>query len=375
MKIGWKVNRRLPGRGYHAPVFLLLTCVLLIVPSGPAFASVKVGTVKLTFTSEKRDEDGIPVVEAESDSSRYSVNGVLTLEEYEKEWETDDDDDTDKNKKDNSDLLAYNETYRAMQVYSELVYAVELAAAEDYYFVADADKIRLSGLGASIVRMERLNSKTTLTLFVRFQELDQLAAAVDRAFWTDHGYGSWTDAGAAWYELRFYAGGRLRGGKRITGGTRYDFRPLMQSEGSYHYMVRPVTASGGTGEWVESEILAVTREDAERNREKFALLTETDGDGSAPPVSVSYLNTGWQGDADGRLWYREQDGTYPQQNWLPEDGNWYFFDGDGYLVRESYVKWGTDTYYLDSEGRMMTDGKTPDGRLAQADGSLRWPEY
>lgn len=249
---------------------ILLTISLAAGMPGASYVSEKVGNVKIKFTVDGKEKNGLPAMEAESSSEKYSVNRVLALEEYEADWEEGDDDDKDSNKKDNSELLAYNETYLAMADYSQVVYAVELEAADGYGFTADMEKIKLSGLEAAIVRLERLNSKTTLTLFARFGELDDLAGAIETAAWTEEGYGAWTAAGAAWYELRFYAGDKVRGGKRITGGNHYDFRPLMQASGSYRYTVRPVSAFGEPGKWVQSENFTVSEAMASEHKRLFA---------------------------------------------------------------------------------------------------------
>ena len=44
------------------------------------------------------------------------------------------------------------------------------------------------------------------------------------------------------------------------------------------------------------------------------------------------------------------------------------------MVTDIYVKWGIAAYYLDTDGKMLTGAKAPDGRIAQEDGSLSWPE-
>lgn len=98
------------------------------------------------------------------------------------------------------------------------------------------------------------------------------------------------------------------------------------------------------------------------------------GERNGSASAVSYINTGWQQSEEGAWWYREQDGSYPQKNWLYDNGCWYFFDSTGYLVKESYVKWGNSTYFVDKDGKMLTGGQAPDGRLAGTDGALSWPK-
>lgn len=360
--------------------FLALTGILIMAVPFQSYASEKISSIKVKFELGEPDEDGIPGIESDSENGKYSVNEILTLEEYEDEWDEDNDDDDDdndddKDKEDNSDLLAYNDTYRAMGQYSQLVYAVQLEASGDYYFLKDKDKIKLTGLGAELVRLERLDDKETLVLFVRFADLDGLAGTIETAAWSGDGRGTWS-AGAEglWYEVRLYLNGKAFGEKKVTGGTTYDFRPLMQKEGSFYYTVRQVSASGDTGEAAQSGSVTVTAEQAEKNKTLYGVKTEQTGTAVTPASEVVYLNTGWQTAADGRLWYRDTDGSYPQANWINKDGVWYYFDSDGYLVKGTYVPWGKNTYYVDADGHMLTSGKAPDGRMAQTDGVLKWPE-
>ena len=95
---------------------------------------------------------------------------------------------------------------------------------------------------------------------------------------------------------------------------------------------------------------------------------------AGPPRIVGYENTGWQESGDGRFWYRETDGSYPQNSWSSIDGAWYFFDWAGYMCANGYISWGDQTFYVAEDGRMLVEGKAPDGRNVQADGSLAWPE-
>ncbi|MCD8122624.1 MAG: hypothetical protein LUE65_10385 [Clostridiales bacterium] len=97
-------------------------------------------------------------------------------------------------------------------------------------------------------------------------------------------------------------------------------------------------------------------------------------DGDGPPVETIYHNVGWMQSEDGRWWYHEQDGGYVQQNWQESEGEWYFFDEYGFLETDAYIRWGKNIYYVDKDGRMITEGCAPDGRQVQEDGSLKWPD-
>lgn len=377
MEMNQKYSYKIFWNNLRIPALILAAATLL--STNRAYASEAVGIVKVKFTVSAgiRDENGLPGVEGETSNTKYSINEVTTLEEYMMQWDDEDSDEDDNDRKDNSDLLAWNTTYLAIQDYSEVVYAVLIDAEEDYYFSSDIEKVKVSGLGAECVRLERLNSKKTLVLFVRFADMDYLAGEVEQAGWQDNGRAFWSYTGnAAWYELRLYMDGKLRGDTKKTGASTYDFRPLMQKAGNYSYQIRPVSTNGKAKEWVGAEACTVTAEQAAQYRELFALeaVTEVIGEGIGPPIITGYKNTGWQKAENGQYWYRETDGAYPQQNWLLDGENWYFFNSDGYMMTEEYVKWVSETYYVDAEGKMLTGGKAPDGRVAGEDGKLRWAD-
>lgn len=246
-------------------------------------------------------------------------------------------------------------------------------SADGYYFTNSRDKIRLSGLGAELAKLERLEKKKILVLYVKFSELDDMVTQVENPGWNEAGIAGWqTMPGASHYELRLVYNGK-RGESKITGASEYDFRPLMQKSGTYYYEIRAVSAVGSLGDWGESEHLEVPEETAEYNRGRFAVEAVPQGAADGPPESYIYRNVGWKETEDGRWWYQETDGSYPQQNWLWYNGAWYFFDKNGFMMTDAYVKWSGVTYYVDNEGRMITAGKAPDGRLAAEDGVLAWP--
>ena len=178
------------------------------------------------------------------------------------------------------------------------------------------------------------------------------------------------------YHLRLYLDGKPVGGIKETGGPSYDFQPLMQKAGEYYYQIRTVSVDGTKGDWVESEHISISDEQARQYQavyEVIPILAEQT-DQTGPAQIVGYENTGWQEGGDGRFWYRETDGSYPQNSWCSIDGAWYFFDGAGYMCVNVYISWGDQTFYVAEDGKMLVEGKAPDGRNVQADGSLAWPE-
>ncbi|MCD8369087.1 MAG: hypothetical protein LUC94_01920, partial [Clostridiales bacterium] len=279
----------------------------------------------------------------------------------------------------NSGLLSYNLTCRSMGLLSGLTYVITFDAEEGYIFSIDTEKLRLDGLGATYLKHEREDSRKKLILYVRFDELDSLAWEIENPGWSSEevGIAEWGDSvsgSPAWYELRLERGTSRAAEGKITGATAYDFRPYMLTEGEYAYSIRPVSDSGEKGDWRTSTSCRVSVEQAAENRARFGLETEEVFDGDGPPVETIYHNVGWTQSEEGQWWYHEPDGGYVQQNWQESEDGWYFFDGNGWLVTDSYVKWGARTFYVDSQGRMITGGKAPDGRQVQEDGSLKWPD-
>lgn len=375
-------NRRRRGRG---PLGCLAaaSAVCTALLASPAmtltsFADSEIMDVKLKFTIDGWDENGDPVISMETDSSKYSTNEFLTLEEYESEWselnESEDDDDDEGPDESLYDYIAQNRTYMSIGDQSEILYAAVVDSEAEYSFPSDV-RVECSGLGAASVEIERLNSNRTLAVYIKFAELDDQLGEAPSVSWGERGRASWEPAqGASVYELRLVndTQGKTAAYGKQTGGTSYDFRPFMKEAGSYVCQVRPVSAFGDAGEWTESGAFSVSEQEAAANLAEYEVIVQTAASG--PTQEAVYLNTGWQQGADGRKWYREPDGGYPQKNWQEDAGNWYFFDENGYMATDTYVKWKNKTYYVGADGAMAVNTQTPDGRIAQPDGTLKWPE-
>ncbi len=99
----------------------------------------------------------------------------------------------------------------------------------------------------------------------------------------------------------------------------------------------------------------------------------------------------WQQDANG-LWYQFEDGTYPAGGMYTIDGNSCVFDKSGYLVTNQWVQfsdgtwsyctafgtvaknqWIENTYYVDSNGRMLKNAYAPNGLYLGSDGKWTTP--
>ena len=74
---------------------------------------------------------------------------------------------------------------------------------------------------------------------------------------------------------------------------------------------------------------------------------------------------GWHQDSRG-WWYADSAATYVKNRWANIDGTWYCFDEEGYRMHDAWKLGGDGTYYLGSDGAMMTNrmvGLDGDGRL------------
>ena len=72
---------------------------------------------------------------------------------------------------------------------------------------------------------------------------------------------------------------------------------------------------------------------------------------------------GWKRDNKG-WWYSLDDGSYYRNYWFLDKGKYYFFNSDGYMVTDKWV----GSYYLGSDGVMLTNTTTPDGYKVGGDG-------
>ncbi len=326
----------------------LMAAACLAVTCFPAAAATKISSVSVKFESEGYDDEGIPEVFATTSGTHYTVDNVYSAY-YDTESDTAYDFGTD-------------------------IYVVLLTAEDGYYFASNHSKdIHLSGLGAKLTGGTRENDKTMLRLYVQLPKAYDTVNEIERAWWGDNGRGNWEEAFGARSYLVSISDGKGKSNQAETFGTTYDFRPFMQKEGDYTFKVKPVSATDKKGDWVESGSFHVSAEAAAANEAAYKVDVDVAyKDGVALPGNAiyTYKNIGWQTTEDGRYWYRNQDGSYPQDTWLSENGSWYYFGSDGYMIANAYHTVTGNDYYFGADGRMVVSGTTPDGRTAGADGVL-----
>lgn len=93
---------------------------------------------------------------------------------------------------------------------------------------------------------------------------------------------------------------------------------------------------------------------------------------------LSELKAGWQKNSTG-WWFRNVDGSYPENKWQNIAGKWYWFDGNGYCYINRWLKDKDKWYWLDSDGVMATGWKKISGSwyYFKSDGSMAtgWVKY
>ena len=340
-------------RFYH---FILFIFIGLLIFSDPAYAAQKINSVKFHVDVTDYDEEGEPEFDVEvSSGAGYSFADIMTYEDY---------------------LDRSSSSTSASNIQN--VYVVELTADDDHvFYVQKKSDIKASGLGSEYIRAARKNQGSTLEVVLRFNNLDSKTGSIEDAFWDRNrkGYGVWDNAHhAVEYQIRFRDEKRSRTTLITTGGPGYDFRPLMLEEGYYSYTVKPVSVTGYKGDFTESESYYVSPEEAAENKKQFEVqkqISYEDENAKGPGNEIiTYLNLGWQFTEDGRYWFRNQDGTYPQMQWLYDNGNWYFFDQNGYVIHDIFLEWKGSDYYFASDGHMLVNDTAPDKRKADDSGML-----
>lgn len=313
-----------------------------------SMAAEKIKSVSVKFHIQEYDEEGTPYITATTTSQAYTCGEV--------------------------DVYYSDEDYREKAV-SEETYVVDLYAAdENAFYLTKASQVKLSGAGAQYVKASRLENGTLLRLLVKFTELKDVCGTTENVKWDSDGKVTWD---AAYNATKYKVVLRRDSHRKVvyTGGTSYDFRPLLTKEGSYEVRVTPISKSGYQAETEESNSFRVSKEMATYYEETYGVEKEIkskdpSGEISGPgSVEIIYKNIGWKQDANG-WWWQNEDGSYPQYDWMKYGEDWYFFDSTGYMVTDQVIKWGPDEFYIDINGLLVTNKQVPDGRKADANGIL-----
>lgn len=334
-------------------LIIVLGAMCAAIPSNPTmqvYAATKIEKVELRFEPQELDERGVPEIEVTNRGTHYAIGDCSNAYYY------------------------YGKDNRYNFDEASNLYTVELFADDGYYFNTYKDKIKVSGFGAQFVRAERKDNGQTFIVTVRLEDMTSFVSDISNVWWEQSGKGAWEEAyGATLYKV---AVTDPKGDTHYaeTAGCTYDFSPFMQMEGNYSFRVKPVAESGDGGEWMESGGQFVDAQAAFNNQSLYKVEKEWvfEGEEQTPDkAKILYKNIGWQSAADGRYWYRNQDGSYPQSVWMQDGETWYYFDAHGLMSADAYINWKGAEYYVGSDGAMLVNGKAPDGRRADENGILK----
>lgn len=323
-----------------AGIFLMMTGI----PSVRSFASedrTPVNKVSLLFDSDiKLGEDGCDVdVSVNDDDAPYEVGSVSVMNAPEDTW----------------------------NVVESPVVEVELSTvSDDYYF----NKTNSAGFILKLKKNDtikdvqfkkaaRENDKTSLTLTVtlQFKMYDDertMVFAPSNVKWSEDtiGIGTWErPAGNKYYQVRMEKDRTVLERTERTNATSMDFRTWISEPGKYRFQVRNVDERGNKSKWISSGRIEVTEDMTD------VMLGEKTGpsSNSASSEESGSLNAaeGWQKTADGRYWWKNANGSYPENQWKKIGSTWYYFDGGGYMVTGWRNVNGT-WYYLSADGAMLS---------------------
>ena len=365
-------GRKSEGRNFMDQMakWLLFGAAALSLTTAGCFpaAAASIDRVRIRLTAETLDEMGLPVLEAESRDKAYAVTGVERISGDLATGPAKDEDQINENESkekeagggaETANLLMQNsiitegvtdtglsdgqpqkstqvesenpdtkksvlEEYRiedgnAEEPAPEILYEIELESdTDDSFSILRQEDIQFSGLSAECSKAIRKDNGTTLLLTIELQEPGEIMGTVDAADWAERGNGRWEKApGASAYLVMLYRDAKRVGHPHRTSAEQYDFAPLMQEAGVYHFKVMPLTKRGKRGRATESVWRKVTEEEAGQNREQWS--------GKKP---------GWQPEGESPS-YILRDGAYPQMDSLLIAERYEQFNENGEKMDES----------------------------------------
>lgn len=242
-----------------------------------------------------------------------------------------------------------------------------LYAYSGYYFNSSGKSIfSFSGDDATFVTAKREDDKSTLTVTIKLDKLDNGDLSVSGLYWDESsGTANWDEnTSAKSYQVRLYRNDSSVTSSRSTSNTYYEFAGDITRKGDYYFEVRAVGSGSEKGDWESSDTWYVTAAEADDLSYEYY---PSSGGGPGVSSSASGSSGGyWCLDQYG-WWYRNENGSYTVNNWQVIDGLWYFFNESGYM-RVGWIPWNNQWYYCGPDGALMANTRTPDGYYVGGDG-------
>ena len=123
---------------------------------------------------------------------------------------------------------------------------------------------------------------------------DNTDLVVENVSWDgDSGTGSWTDnTSARYYQVKLYRNDSSLMNTASVYDNSYDFASHMTRRGNYYFTVRAVGRGSEKGEWVSSDNLFLTAEEADDISYDYRHSNSNDGPGSGKYISGGPGDTG-----------------------------------------------------------------------------------
>lgn len=213
--------------------------VLAMMSAFPGYAASrkKITSVSVSIKADIEPETdfGQEIIEIESSSNRYSVDGYEILNEG---------------------------FYWTEDMTPEI--RITLTADDDYYFTAlTKDKVTLKG-GAEFKKSTRQQSSSVLLLDVTFSSLQNSLKDMEGITLSDNGIATWPAISTAGsYEVRVYREGKIVGTSLETNTNSANCRErMMKPNETYMVKVRAVNKYDPTvkGDWTESNSVYISGE-------------------------------------------------------------------------------------------------------------------
>ena len=316
--------------------------VLAMMSAFPGYAASrkKITSVSVSIKADIEPETdfGQEIIEIESSSNRYSVDGYEILNEG---------------------------FYWTEDMTPEI--RITLTADDDYYFASGFSKssVSLSGSDGTVTSVSR-SSSDTLIVYVTLDALDDDDSDHDLDVsgleWDESdGTASWEESDdAKKYEVRLYRGSSAVTSVLTTTSTSYDFSSYITKNGYYTFKVRGVYNTSNKGSWEESDSWYVSSSEAQE------ISSSGSSNGNTPSNTTSSGTGAWLKDNTG-WWYCNADRSYTTNGWQYIDNLWYCFDENGYM-KTGWILYKDAWYYCGESGAMLVNTTTPDGYYVNGDG-------
>ena len=316
--------------------------VLAMMSAFPGYAASrkKITSVSVSIKADIEPETdfGQEIIEIESSSNRYSVDGYEIL----------------------------NEGFYWTEDMTPQI-RITLTADDDYYFASGFSKssVSLSGSDGTVTSVSR-SSSDTLIVYVTLDALDDDDSDHDLDVsgleWDESdGTASWEESDdAKKYEVRLYRGSSAVTSVLTTTSTSYDFSSYITKNGYYTFKVRGVYNTSTKGSWEESDSWYVSSSEAQE------ISSSGSSNGNTPSNTTSSGTGAWLKDNTG-WWYCNADRSYTTNGWQYIDNLWYCFDENGYM-KTGWILYKDAWYYCGESGAMLVNTTTPDGYYVNGDG-------